>query len=217
MRVLIVEDRRRLAGVIAKGLRRAGFAVDVTYDGTTAIRLAGVNDYEVIVLDRDLPGTHGDEVCRRLTGDAVRILMLTASGSLEDRVDGLNMGADDYLSKPFAFTELVARLRALGRRGPVTATPLLSSHDLTMDTARRTVSRHDRLVELSNKEFGVLEALMAANGAVVSSEKLLEQVWDMNADPFTNTVRVTMANLRRKLGDPPLIETVRGAGYRVPA
>jgi DNA-binding response OmpR family regulator len=215
VRVLIVEDHQRLALAIAKGLRRDGFAVDLACDGAGALELAVENAYDVIVLDRDLPGMHGDEVCRQLAGGPARLLMLTASGTLEARVEGLNLGADDYLPKPFAFAELVARLRALGRRAPAVLPPVLSRGDVTMNLAGRTVRRGGELVALSNKEFGVLEALMRAEGGVVSAEDLLQQVWDMNVDPFTQTVRVTIGTLRRKLGDPPLIETVRGAGYRL--
>jgi DNA-binding response OmpR family regulator len=215
MRVLVVEDQRKLAATIAKGLRREGLAVDVAGDGAEAMQLAADVGYDVVVLDRDLPRVHGDQVCRALAGGSVRILMLTASAGLDDRVTGLNLGADDYLVKPFAFAELLARVRALGRRVQGGVAPVLVRGDLRLDTAQRTVARGPRRVELSNKEFGVLEALMQAEGRVVSSEQLLEQVWDMHADPFTNTVRVTLANLRRKLGDPPLIETIRGAGYRL--
>lgn len=215
MRVLVVEDQRPLASAIARGLRREGFAVDVAHVGGEALDLARETAYDALVLDRDLPGLHGDEVCRALAGGRARILMLTASGTIEDRVEGLNLGADDYLGKPFAFAELVARLRALGRRAPAAAGPVLRRGELTLDAALRTVSRGSAAVDLSNKEFGVLEALLRAGGGVLSAEDLLEQVWDLHADPLTNTVRVTVANLRRKLGDPPLIETLRGAGYRL--
>jgi len=215
MRVLVVEDQRVLADTVAQGLRREGLAVDVAYNGGDATELATANIYDVIVLDRDLPVVHGDQVCRALAGGSSRILMLTASGSLTDRVDGLNLGADDYLAKPFAFPELVARIRALGRRAHPAVPPLLSRHDVTLDPARRTVTRGGRFISLTKKEFGVLEVLLAAEGAVVSTEHLLERVWDQHADAFTNAVRVVLMTLRRKLGDPPLIETVHGVGYRI--
>jgi DNA-binding response OmpR family regulator len=217
MRVLVVEDRRIMADSIARSLRREGMAVDVAYDGRAALGLAAVNGYEVVVLDRDLPGVHGDEVCRQLTGGQARILMLTASGTVEDRVDGLSLGADDYLPKPFALVELIARIRALGRRSMPALPPVLFAGDLTLDPNRRFAERAGRPLALTNKELGVLEVLMAAGGRVVSSEELLERVWDAHADPFTNTVRVTLANLRRKVGDPPMITTVIGAGYRLVA
>jgi DNA-binding response OmpR family regulator len=193
-------------------------AVDVAYDGAAAVEVTAVNRYDVVVLDRDLPRVHGDAVCASLVAgpSPARILMLTAAAAVEDRVDGLNLGADDYLPKPFAFTELVARVRALSRRAPSTP-PVITRGDLTMDRARRRVSRDGRPVVLTRKEFGVLEAVLGADGAVVSAEELLESVWDEHADPFTNTVSVTMARLRRKLGDPPLIETVIGSGYRLRA
>lgn len=218
MRVLVVEDERDLADAIARGLRRHGMAVDVAYDGDTGHEMAFVTRYDVVVLDRDLPGRHGDEICTELaaSGALTRVLMLTASGSVDDRVEGLHLGADDYLPKPFAFNELVARVRALGRRATPPTPPVFTVGDLVLDPAKRTVTRSGQSVELTRKEFGVLEALLAAQGAVVSSEELLERVWDANADPFTTTVRVTMRSLRRKLGDPPLIETVVGSGYRVP-
>jgi DNA-binding response OmpR family regulator len=216
MRVLVVEDQKTLANRIAEGLRDQGMAVDVAYDGAAAVEITAVNRYDVVVLDRDLPRVHGDAVCASLVAgpSPARILMLTAAAAVEDRVDGLNLGADDYLPKPFAFTELVARVRALSRRAPSTP-PVITRGDLTMDRARRRVSRDGRLVPLTRKEFGVLEAVLGADGAVVSAEELLENVWDEHADPFTNTVSVTMARLRRKLGDPPLIETVIGSGYRL--
>jgi DNA-binding response OmpR family regulator len=216
MRVLVVEDQKTLANRIAEGLRDQGMAVDVAYDGVAAVEVTAVNRYDVVVLDRDLPRVHGDAVCASLVAgpSPARILMLTAAAAVEDRVDGLNLGADDYLPKPFAFTELVARVRALSRRAPSTP-PVITRGDLTMDRARRRVSRDGRLVPLTRKEFGVLEAVLGADGAVVSAEELLENVWDEHADPFTNTVSVTMARLRRKLGDPPLIETVIGSGYRL--
>jgi DNA-binding response OmpR family regulator len=217
VRVLVVEDEAVLAAAVARGLRREGMAVDVCHDGDEALAKLGVNRYDVVVLDRDLPGTHGDEVCRTLAGQAspTRILMLTAAGAVDDRVDGLTLGADDYLGKPFAFGELVARLRALARRSREALPPVLERHDVRLDPARREATRGGHFLRLTRKEFGVLEALLAADGAVVSAEELLERVWDEHADPFTNTVRVTVMNLRRKLGRPPLIETVVGVGYRL--
>jgi DNA-binding response OmpR family regulator len=215
MRLLVVEDRRVMADSIARSLRREGMAVDVAYDGRAALGLCAVNSYEVVVLDRDLPGVHGDQVCRRLAGGHARILMLTASGTVEDRVDGLSLGADDYLPKPFALAELIARIRALGRRVTPALPPVLTAGDLTLDPNRRVAERGGRPLALTNKELGVLEVLMSASGRVVSAEELLERVWDAHADPFTNTVRVTLANLRRKVGDPPVIATVIGAGYRL--
>jgi DNA-binding response OmpR family regulator len=214
MRLLVVEDRQVMADSIARSLRREGMAVDVAYDGDAALELAAVNGYDVVVLDRDLPRVHGDDVCRALAGQNARILMLTASGTVDDRVSGLTLGADDYLPKPFALAELVARIRALGRRTTRAVPPVLVIGDVALDPHRRCVSRDGRDLQLSNKEFGVLEVLMASGG-VVSSEELLERVWDANTDPFSNIVRVTIAGLRRKLGDPPVIETVIGAGYRV--
>jgi DNA-binding response OmpR family regulator len=215
MRLLVVEDRHVMADSIARSLRREGLAVDVAYDGRAALGLAAVNSYQVVVLDRDLPGVHGDEVCRQLTGGPARILMLTASGTVDERVDGLSLGADDYLPKPFALAELIARVRALGRRAAVALPPVLVAGELRLDPNRRLVERAGRSLPLTNKELGVLEVLMAAAGRVVSAEELLERVWDAHADPFTNTVRVTVANLRRKVGDPPVITTVIGAGYRL--
>jgi DNA-binding response OmpR family regulator len=217
MRVLVVEDERNLADAIARGLRRYGMAVDVSYDGAEGHELALITRYDVVVLDRDLPGMHGDEICAALvdSGALTRVLMLTASGSVADRVEGLQLGADDYLPKPFAFDELVARVQALGRRATPAAPPVLTVADLVLDQARRTVERAGQPLDLTRKEFGLLEELLKAQGAVVSSEELLERVWDANADPFTTTVRVTMMTLRRKLGEPPLIETVVGAGYRL--
>jgi DNA-binding response OmpR family regulator len=214
MRVLVAEDHVMLAGRIAQGLRRAGMAVDAVHDGAAALEVAAQTAYDVIVLDRDLPGVHGDRVCRAVVGSGPRILMLTAAGGVEDRVDGLELGADDYLPKPFAFAELVARVRALSRRAP-SAPPLLRHGDLSVDRARHRASRGDSPLCLTRKEFGILEMLLAADGAVVSAEDLLEHVWDANADPFTTIVSVTMTRLRRKLGDPPLIETVVGKGYRM--
>ena len=219
MRVLVVEDEAALADAVARGLRREGMAVDVAYDGDAGHEKASVTRYDVVVLDRDLPGMHGDDLCAQIvsSGATTRVLMLTASGTLADRVDGLSLGADDYLAKPFDFPELVARCRALGRRATPAAPPVLTADDLVLDPARRTVSRAGRSLDLTRKEFGVLEVLLAARGAVVSSEELLERVWDENADPFTTTVRVTVMTLRKKLGEPGVIETVVGAGYRVPA
>ena len=217
MRVLVVEDESRLADAIQRGLRREGFAVDTAGDGAAALEKAAVNDYDVVVLDRDLPVVHGDDVCRTLVdeGSVARILMLTAAADVDDRVEGLTLGADDYLGKPFAFTELVARVRALGRRAQQARPPVLERAGVRLDAARRSVTRDGRPVALTRKELAVLETLLLAEGAVVSAEQLLEKVWDEHADPFTNTVRVTVMNLRRKLGDPPVVETVIGAGYRV--
>jgi DNA-binding response OmpR family regulator len=214
MRVLVVEDHATLAARIGEGLRDAGLAVDVVHDGAAALAGAAHTAYDVIVLDRDLPVVHGDQVCRSLAGGAARILMLTAAARVDDRVDGLELGADDYLGKPFAFHELIARVRALGRRAP-SAPPVVQRGDLTVDRARHRASRGDRPLSLTRKEFGVLEMLVAADGAVVSAEDLLEHVWDANADPFSNIVSVTLTRLRRKLGPPPLIETVVGSGYRM--
>jgi DNA-binding response OmpR family regulator len=217
MRVLVAEDEEFLAAAIARGLRREGMAVDVARTGTDALDKAMVTPYDVIVLDRDLPGLHGDDVCTKLLaeGRGARILMLTASATVDDRVDGLSLGADDYLGKPFAFVELVARLRALARR-PTSATPTtLLRGDLVVDVARHVAVRGDRTLTLTRKELGVLKVLVEADGVVVSAEELLDRVWDEHTDPFTNTVRVTIANLRRKVGEPPLIETVIGAGYRI--
>ena len=216
-RVLIVEDEDALATAIARGLRRAGMAVDVALDGLGGLEKATLNDYDVVVLDRNLPGMHGDEVCRRLTAlpTTARILMLTAAHGVDDRVAGLDLGADDYLGKPFAFEEFTARVRALARRAGAARPPVLQYADLELDPATRRARRDGRDVGLTKKEFGVLEALMAAEGAVVSSEALLERGWDENTDPFTNVVRVTIMTLRRKLGEPRLIETVTGVGYRL--
>jgi len=219
MRVLVVEDERNLADAIARGLRRQGMAVDVAYDGDTGHEMAYVTRYDVVVLDRDLPGVHGDQICADLaaSGALTRVLMLTASASVDDRVEGLQLGADDYLPKPFAFNELAARVRALGRRATPPAPPVFAVAGLVLDPAKRVVTRDGTPVDLTRKEFGVLEALLSARGAVVSSEELLERVWDANADPFTTTVRVTVRSLRKKLGEPPLVETVVGSGYRIPA
>jgi DNA-binding response OmpR family regulator len=219
VRVLIVEDERPLADALARGLRREGMAVDVAYDGDVGHEKAAVTRYDVVVLDRDLPGMSGDDLCARLAqdGGTTRVIMLTASGTLADKVEGLTLGADDYLAKPFDFPELVARMRALGRRATPATPPVLAAGDVVLDPARRTVRRGGELVELTRKEFGVLEVLLGAGGAVVSSEELLERVWDEHADPFTTTVRVTVMTLRKKLGEPGIIETVVGSGYRVPS
>jgi DNA-binding response OmpR family regulator len=214
MRVLVVEDHATLAGRIAQGLRQASMAVDAVRDGAAALEASAKTPYDVIVLDRDLPVVHGDQVCRTLAGSGPRILMLTAAAHVDDRVDGLELGADDYLGKPFVFAELVARVRALSRRAPSTP-PVLRRGDLNVDRARHRASRGSRPLSLTRKEFGVLETLLAADGAVVSAEELLEHVWDADVDPFSNIVSVTMTRLRRKLGDPPLIETVIGKGYRM--
>jgi DNA-binding response OmpR family regulator len=217
VRILVVEDENWLADAIATGLRREGMAVDVAYDGVSGHERVGVNDYDVIVLDRDLPGLHGDELCRDVVAcqPGVRVLMLTAADDVTDRVEGLGLGADDYLGKPFAFTELVARLRALGRRSREAVPPVLEWDQLRLDPARRGVTRAGRPVRLGGKEFGVLEELMRAGGAIVSAEQLLEKVWDEHADPFTNVVRVTVMSLRKKLGAPSVVHTVVGAGYRL--
>jgi DNA-binding response OmpR family regulator len=217
VRVLVVEDHAELANDIADGLRDRGIAADVAYDGARALEKGLVNRYDVIVLDRDVPKVHGDRVCVALAEakSEARILMLTAAASIASRVEGLNLGADDYLSKPFAFEELVARVHALARRAPA-GPPLLVRGDVVLDRARRRATRAGRELSLTRKELGVLEVLLAADGAVISAEDLLEQVWDENADPFTRTVAVTLGRLRRKLGEPEVIETVVGAGYRVP-
>ena len=217
VRVLVVEDEELLADAIARGLRREGMAVDVALDGGAALDKATLCRYDVVVLDRDLPVVHGDDVCRRLVAgpSPARILMLTASGAVDDRVGGLDLGADDYLGKPFAFAEVAARVRALARRAGRPRPPVLARRDLRLDPARARATRAGVDLGLNRKELGVLEVLLAADGAVVSAEELLERVWDEHADPFTHTVRVTMANLRRKLGPPPLIETLVGTGYRL--
>jgi DNA-binding response OmpR family regulator len=218
VRVLVVEDEQVLADAVATGLRRESMAVDVVYDGDAALERIAVNDYDVVVLDRDLPLVHGDDVCRHVvsSGVSTRVLMLTASGDIQDRVEGLTLGADDYLAKPFAFPELVARIRALGRRAVPALPPVLERAGLRLDPSRREVTRDGHDVSLSPKEFSVLEVLMRADGAAVSSEQLLEKAWDENADPFTNVVRVTVMTLRRKLGEPAVVVTVPGAGYRIP-
>ena len=217
MRVLVVEDHPKLALTVATGLRHAGMAVDVAFDGRDALDQIAEADYDVVVLDRDLPGVSGDEVCRRLVrhGSTVRVLMLTAAGDLEDRVQGLALGADDYLSKPFEFPELVARIRALSRRPGQSLPPVLSHGDIELDPARRTATQAGRDLGLNPKEFAVLEILLAAHGTVVSSEHLLTRAWDQNADPFSQAVKTTMSRLRAKLGDPPVIETVAKSGYRI--
>jgi DNA-binding response OmpR family regulator len=217
MRVLVVEDQQELAETVATGLRREGMAVDIAFDGTAAIRRATVHEYDVVVLDRDLPGVHGDRVCQALVERAVRarVLMLTASAGIEDRVVGLSLGADDYLPKPFAFAELVARIRALARRAQPALPPVMRSGDLTLDPGRRVADRGGRRLDLSAKELAVLELLLAARGTVVSAEELLARAWDEAADPFSNVVKVTISRLRRKLGEPQLIETVQGAGYKI--
>jgi len=217
MRVLLVEDHAELAETVAKGLRREGMAVDVALDGRAAFAHIAVTDYDVLVLDRDLPDVRGDEICRSLVAEGRdgRILMLTAAGSIDDRVDGLSLGADDYLSKPFAFAELVARIRALGRRTGAPLPPSLACGDVRLDPAHRVATRAGSRLALSPKEFALLEYLLGANGRVVSAEELLERVWDENADPFTTTVKVTIRRLRAKLGDPPVIETVPHGGYRI--
>jgi DNA-binding response OmpR family regulator len=216
MRVLVVEDDGELAEAIAAGFRLEGMAVDTALDGDAALDRALVNDYDVIVLDRDLPGVHGDEVCAKLAGTVRgRILLLTAAGTIADRVDGLGRGADDYLSKPFAFAELIARIRALARRSHPAVPPVLIAKGVTLDPARRVATRYGRSLDLGPKELAVLELLMAAGGRAVSAEELLERGWDEMADPFSTAVKVTVSRLRRKLGEPPVIETVAQAGYRI--
>src|SRR5579859_4807555 len=216
MRVLVAEDFDILAAAIGTGLRREGMAVDVVLDGAAAVEHLSVTRYDVVVLDRDLPGVHGDEVCRQIVagGSGSRVLMLTAASTVADRVDGLGIGADDYLSKPFDFAELVARVRALARRSAPVVPPVLAAHDVTLDPARRVAVRAGRRLDLSPKEFAVLECLLAAGGRVVSAEELLDRVWDEMADPFTTAVKTTIRRLRVKLGDPPLVHTVREGGYR---
>jgi|SRR5689334_19932238 DNA-binding response OmpR family regulator len=217
MRVLVIEDDAELAETIAAGLRQARIAVDVALDGETGLARALVHEYDVIVLDRDLPAVHGDEVCARLVagGGRSRILMLTGAAENEDLVDGLALGADDYLTKPFAFAVLVARVGALARRAQPSIPPVLEHGDLVLDVAKRRAQRAGRPLALRPKEFGVLELLLAAQGRVVSAEELLERVWDERADPFTHTVKITISRLRAKLGDPPVIQTVAKAGYRI--
>ena len=217
MRVLIAEDDEFLATTVATGLRREGMAVDIALDGDAALEHAAVNRYDVVVLDRDLPGTHGDDVCRALAADRseTRVLMLTAARSVQDRVQGLELGADDYLPKPFYFAELVARIRALGGRAGAPLPATLTYGDLSMDPARRVAVRAGRRLPLTPKELAVLEYLLAADGRPVPAEELLERVWDEAADPFTRTVKTTIQRLRAKLGDPPVIETIREGGYRI--
>jgi DNA-binding response OmpR family regulator len=217
MRVLVIEDDEEMAEAIGIGLRRAQLAVDVCIDGRDGLQRALVNDYDVIVLDRDLPKLHGDQICERLVahGCRSRVVMLTAAGTIEDRVDGLGLGADDYLPKPFAFAELLARVTALIRRAQPALPPVLRHGELALDTAKRRASRAGRTLELGPKEFGVLELLLAADGRVVPAEELLARVWDEAADPFTTAVKVTISRLRRKLGQPTVIETVPQAGYRI--
>jgi DNA-binding response OmpR family regulator len=217
VRVLVVEDEQLLADAIGTGLRRESMAVDVVYDGDGALARLGVNDYDVVVLDRDLPGVHGDDVCRSLVagGIQVRVLMLTAAADVPARVEGLGLGADDYLAKPFAFAELVARVRALGRRSRPALPPVLERAGVRLDPNRREVYRDGRYVALTRKEFAVLEELLRAGGAVVSAERLLEKAWDEHTDPFTNVVRVTIMTLRKKLGEPQVVLTVPGTGYRL--
>ena len=217
MRVLVIEDDRELAEAIGVGLRREQMAVDIAADGDCGLERALTYGYDVIVLDRDLPRMHGDEVCARLVREGCRgrVLMLTAAATIEDTVDGLGLGADDYMPKPFAFAELVARIRALFRRAQPALAPVLERGDLLLDPARRSATRGGQPLDLGPKEFGVLELLLAAQSRVVSAEELLERVWDEMADPFTSSVKVTVSRLRRKLGDPPVIETVAQAGYRI--
>lgn len=217
MRVLVAEDVQQLADDIAEGLRDQGIAADVAYDGTDAVFKLDVNPYDVLILDRDLPGIHGDTICRTITagGNPVMILMLTAAGAPGDRVTGLTLGADDYLPKPFHFPELVLRIRALARRKPGAGRRILRAAGIELDPLRRTVTSQGRQIDLSAKEFAVLETLLKAAPGVLSAEDLLAQAWDENADPFTKTVQVTISRLRRKLGDPRLIATIPGIGYRI--
>ncbi|MBL7488805.1 response regulator transcription factor [Frankia sp. AgB1.9] len=217
MRVLVVEDDAPLADAVVRGLRRERFAVDVAYDGEEALEKIGVVEYEIVVLDRQLPGVRGDVVCEKIVAErtATRILMLTASDDVSERVEGLMLGADDYLPKPFDMRELVARLRALGRRSPHAAVPVLEWQDICLDAGRRTARRGGRDLRLTNREFAVLEALMLAEGAFLSAEQLMERVWDERLDPFSNAVRVTILTLRRKLGEPPVIATAPAVGYRL--
>jgi len=218
MRILVVEDEPLLAETVAQGLRRDAHAVDVVHDGGAALERLGVNDYDVVVLDRDLPVVHGDDVCRSLVGreGAARVLMLTAAADVTDRVAGLGLGADDYLTKPFAFAELVARVQALSRRARPALPPVLERDGVVLDLPRHQAARDGRFLLLSPKEFAVLEVLMRAEGAVVSAEDLLEKAWDEHADPFTGVVRLTVLKVRRKLGPPQVIQTVAGVGYQIP-
>jgi len=217
VRVLVIEDDVETAEAVGVGLRRAGMAVDVAFDGGSGLALALRNDYDVVVLDRDLPGVHGDEICDRLVAEGcrARMLMLTAAAALDDVVTGLGRGADDYLSKPFDFPELVARIGALFRRAQPAIPPVLRRGELALDTSQRRAWRGERVLELSPKEFGVLELLLAAEGRIISSEELLERVWDESTDPFTNAVKITVSRLRTKLGEPQVIETVARVGYRI--
>ncbi|MGV9977456.1 response regulator transcription factor [Micromonospora wenchangensis] len=217
MRVLMADDERVLADMVAEGLRRLSMAVDVVYDGDSALERLAVNRYDVAVLDRDMPGQTGDEVCRWIAGSATgtRVLLLTAAAGIRQRVEGLGLGADDYLTKPFAFAELVARLQALSRRSTPALPPVLEQDGIVLDVTRHTATRDGMPLSLSPKEYAVLHVLMRAGGRMVSAEDLLEQAWDENTDPFTNTVRTTVMTLRRKLGDPPVIHTVPRVGYRL--
>ena len=217
MRVLVIEDQARMADTLAKGLRRHAMAVDIAYDGTDGFEKACINDYDVVVLDRDLPGMHGDDVCTslRAAGRSSRIIMLTAAAAIDDLVSGLDLGADDYLAKPFEFAELLARLRALGRRSPTVSPSLLRYADIELDPARVTVTRGGRPVILTPREHAVLELLLRANGDVVPTEELLEKAWDEHVDPLTTSVRVILSRLRSKLGEPQVIETVVTRGYRL--
>jgi DNA-binding response OmpR family regulator len=217
VRVLVVEDFEVLADSIGTGLRREGMAVDVVLDGTEALSHLAITRYDIVILDRDLPGVHGDDICRRIVADRLdtRVLMLTAADTVKDRVDGLGLGADDYLPKPFAFAELVARVRALARRAAPPLPPTLTYQDITLDPASRVASRAGARLELSPKEFAVLECLLASRGVALSAEELLERVWDEFADPFTSAVKHIVHRLRAKLGDPPVIHTVREGGYRI--
>ena len=217
MRVLVADDERVLADTVAEGLRRLSMAVDVAYDGDSALEKLGVNRYDVAVLDRDMPGRTGDDVCRRIAGldTGTRVLLLTAAAGIRDRVEGLGLGADDYLTKPFAFAELVARLQALGRRSAPALPPVLERDGIVLDVTRHTAARDGLTLSLSPKEYAVLHVLMRAEGRVVSAEDLLEQAWDENADPFTNAVRITVSALRKRLGEPWIIATVPGVGYRI--
>jgi DNA-binding response OmpR family regulator len=218
MRILVVEDEPLLADAVAQGLRHEMHAVDVVYDGAVALERIDVNDYDVVVLDRDVPGVHGDDVCRALVESEhdTRVLMLTAAAGIDERVTGLSLGADDYLPKPFAFAELAARVAALGRRSRPAAPPVLRRSGISLDPHRREVYRDGRYVPLSRKEFAVLAELLRADGTAVSAERLLEKAWDENADPFTHAVRMTILKLRRKLGEPQIVQTEPGVGYRIP-
>jgi len=219
VRALIVEDEPYLGEAIQTGLRRETIAADLVADGDTAVEFLSVNDYDVLVLDRDVPGIHGDDVCAWAIANRpeCRVLMLTAAASLRDKVSGFELGADDYLAKPFEFQELVMRLRALERRPAASQPPVIEAAGVTLDPFRREVYRDGRLIRLSRKEFAVLDVLIRMRGGVVSAETLLEKAWDANADPFTNTIRVTISNLRKRLGEPWVVETVPGSGYRFTA